>query len=218
MKWRAIGIGLAVCVAAAGRHLAPPAPGHRAGSSCEQSAMRYLCGSADKIGAAWKTTRTSIYAAGDVPDPEKIPGATDPAVSQANIGETICRPGYPQGRAQDTTALATLARRQLAVDHPGEDLAAFQLDPLIPVSLGGDPQNPRNLWLQRVKGAAGAARKDTLQQLLHGMVCAREMPLAEAQSAVAKDWPGAWKRFATPENLARFHLKRPDEEGMKLST
>jgi hypothetical protein len=45
--------------------------------------------------------------------------------------------------------------------------------------------------------------KDCLEDRLHALVCAGQMPLDEAQRAIAEDWIAAYQRYVTPEPLAR---------------
>ena len=50
-----------------------------------------------------------------------------------------------------------------------------------------------------------ATDKDALEFVLWRLVCRHELPLRTAQRAIAQDWVGAYRRYATPQNLARFH-------------
>jgi hypothetical protein len=59
---------------------------------------------------------------------------------------------------------------------------------LVPLSLGGDPNDPRNLW---VEPGASPNPKDDLEIRLAHLVCARTLPLAAAQQAIAADWTTA---------------------------
>ncbi|MCX4091973.1 hypothetical protein [Nocardia sp. alder85J] len=131
-----------------------------------------------------------------LPDPACTPGATNPAVTQANIGTTICHSGYtasirpPAGitdREKDANAKSygyTGALHDAEYDH------------LISLELGGDPDDPRNLWVEppspgHQPGGGPNNPKDAVENQLHELVCKNTVPLAEAQSAIAGDWTTA---------------------------
>ena len=129
------------------------------------------------------------------------PGRADTAITQANIDTTICTAGWSANRRPPSSFTASLKRRQLQTS--GEHLlpSAFEEDHLIPLSLGGAPADPANLWPQPRAAADGwtAARKDALETRLHRLVCAGEIPLAEAQHAIATDWVAAYVRYGLGE-------------------
>lgn len=130
------------------------------------------------------------------PDPACTPGAVDPRVTPQNISETICRPGYT--RTVRPPVSYTDARKQQGVaDYGYSDTnpADYEEDHLVPLSLGGDPTAPGNLWPEPryPTGAAGltAADKDRVEKQLHDRVCAGSVSLAGAQRAIAADWTTA---------------------------
>lgn len=130
-----------------------------------------------------------------MPDRVLTPGATNPAVSQATIGETICRHGWSRS-ARPPRNLARNLKRERLRGHPGRS-GDFELDHLIPLSLGGAPIDQRNLWLEprRPADGWGSRLKDRLEARLHRLVCSGRLGLAEAQSAIAGDWRAAYLRF-----------------------
>jgi hypothetical protein len=75
----------------------------------------------------------------------------------------------------------------------------------MPLSLGGAPSDQRNLWPEprRSPDGWGADRKDELERVLHGLVCAGRLPLALAQRAIAWDWIAAYRQFVIGAELAR---------------
>ena len=96
-------------------------------------------------------------------------------------------------------------------------MAAYELDHLIPISIGGAPLDRRNLWLQPRGGQATAGDKNVLAYVLWRLVCAHEVPLEAAQQAMRRDWIKAYDTYATSENVAKFDfrhrgkgLDRPD--------
>jgi hypothetical protein len=77
-------------------------------------------------------------------------------------------------------------------------LSDFEEDHLIPLEIGGSPDDPRNLWPEPhvAPGGWGSRRKDYLENLLRELVCAGRVSLAEAQQAIASDWIAAYRRYA----------------------
>ncbi len=73
----------------------------------------------------------------------------------------------------------------------------YEEDHLIPLELGGAPADPRNLWPEKRRsvGRWTARKKDRLERVLNRMVCDGELPLGDAQAAIAEDWTGAYERF-----------------------
>ncbi|MGN6704408.1 MAG: hypothetical protein ACTHKB_15770 [Burkholderiaceae bacterium] len=134
--------------------------------------------------------------AGPLPDPTATPGATNPAVTPATIKQTICVPGYSKRIRPAVRVTNGIKRRELRAGVYASPLPmrAFELDHLVPLSLGGAPADPRNLWPEPWAGRYGARKKDRLEVFLHRQVCAGRMPLRDAQHAIAVDWIGAYRR------------------------
>src|SRR5262249_32304563 len=83
-----------------------------------------------------------------LPDPRCTPGAINPLVTQANLATTICRHGYtasvrPPARVTDREKAASAA----AYGYAGS-LHTAEYDHLISLELGGDPNDPANLWVE----------------------------------------------------------------------
>jgi hypothetical protein len=141
-----------------------------------------------------------------------IPGATDPRVSQGNIDTTICVSGYARSIRPPYSYTGTLKRRLMQAGHPGERYSGYELDHLVPLSLGGAPAEERNLWLEPWTGSMNAGDKDALEYVLWRLVCSHELPLRTAQHEIAGNWVAAYQRYATPANLGRFHFRHGGEE------
>lgn len=123
-----------------------------------------------------------------LPDPVCSPGATNPAVSQANLAETICVSGYTATIRPPTSYTTPLKIQQMARYGFGGPPSDYEEDHVIALELGGDPRDPRNLWPQPVIGAGAAGLKDRLENWAHAEVCAGRMTLADAQQRMASDW------------------------------
>jgi len=129
------------------------------------------------------------------------PGLVNPAVTQANIRQTICTRGWAATIRPPVTYTNTLKREQLA-GTKDRNPTHFEEDHFISLELGGHPRDPRNLWPERwgtpdhpltVQGPfpshlVGAKNKDAVENALHREVCAGRMTLREAQWEIATDW------------------------------
>jgi hypothetical protein len=147
------------------------------------------------------------------PNARITPGALNPAVNQANIGETICVPGYSKSvrpAEEFTRRLKLLGVRQYG--YSDRRLRDYEEDHLIAIGLGGSPTAARNLWPEphRVIGGWGSYAKDRLEDKLHTLVCRGRVPLAQAQSDMASDWIAAYKRYVGPNPNARRRHRRGD--------
>lgn len=133
-----------------------------------------------------------------LPNPNRTPGAIDPAVSQANIAETICRRGWAKSIRPPRSYMEALKRKQIEEfgytdRRPGD----YEEDQLIPIELGGATKDPRNLWPEPRDplGGWGSARKDILERHLNRLVCAGRLPLDQARQAIARNWIDAYRHY-----------------------
>jgi hypothetical protein len=136
-----------------------------------------------------------------------ISGAVDPNVSPSNVDTTICVSGYARSVRPAYSITGSIKRRLMRAQHPGERFAGYELDHLVPLSLGGAPANPDNLWLEPWTGPMNATEKDALEFVLWRLVCSHEVALRTAQRAIAENWIEAYRRYATPQNIERFHFR-----------
>ena len=77
---------------------------------------------------------------------------------------------------------------------PLELIGDFQLDHKLPLSLGGSPDDPRNLVLQ---DQDEAEEKDAVERCLPAAVCAGAVDLYQAQQVMWRDWRSARRLCAT---------------------
>jgi hypothetical protein len=113
----------------------------------------------------------------------------NPDVTQATIGETICLRGWtksvrPPFEVTNAIKLKKLRERGLTE----ADKSRFELDHVIPLALGGSPDDLRNL---RLEPWPEADRKDGVEACLAHAVCAGRMSLNDARRGIWKDWPAA---------------------------
>jgi hypothetical protein len=132
----------------------------------------------------------------DLPDPRLTPGAINPAVTQENLSETVCRRGYTKTIRPPAFFTNKLKREQIRqYGYADTNPRSYEEDHLIALSIGGAPDDPHNLWPQPLTSAWGASQKDELEFVLYKMLCNGEIALAEAQQAMASDWIAAWKKY-----------------------
>ena len=130
---------------------------------------------------------------GPLPDPTCTPGAVNPNVTEDTIATTICRPGWTATVRPPTSYTNDLKRRQIdQYGYLNHALGDYEEDHLVPLSVGGSPSDPRNLWPEP---GASPNTKDRVEADLQGAVCAREVSLASAQQAIATDWTTAEQRL-----------------------
>ncbi|WP_242529270.1 HNH endonuclease [Methylacidimicrobium sp. B4] len=123
-----------------------------------------------------------------LPDPKLTPGDTFP-VSRADL----CVPGY----AKKVRDVPWAEKRELLRRYgvPLADRSSYEIDHLIPLSLGGS-NSIRNLWPQsRRTQPWNAGKKDFLEDRLHQLVCSGKVDLAEAQKAISTNWIDAYQKY-----------------------
>jgi len=115
-----------------------------------------------------------------LPDSTATPGDVYPDVADADV----CDPTYANGVEDPhySVRVISFANYGLSIyDHE------FELDKLVPVSLGGSNEQT-NIWPQPYDDVAGALQKDALERQLRGLVCSGDLTLAAAQEAISTDW------------------------------
>jgi hypothetical protein len=133
----------------------------------------------------------------DLPDAIATPGAVNAQVTQANIRQTICVPGWTKTIRPPASYTNKLKAAQLASGAYASPQAphTFEEDHLVSLEIGGHPTDPQNLWPQHWDAPYGAHQKDQLENYLHRAVCAGTLTLAAAQAAVVADWTAAYDRY-----------------------
>lgn len=105
-------------------------------------------------------------------------GALNPAVTQQTIAGTVCVAGWADSIRPPSSFTSALKRRQITELHLTGRPVDYEEDHIVPLALGGAPRDERNLrpvlWPQ-------ARQDDRLETLLHRLVCARQMTLADGQ-------------------------------------
>jgi hypothetical protein len=137
--------------------------------------------------------------AGNLPDPNRTPGWTNPNVTPGNIKQTICKSGWTKTIRPPVSYTNQLKRQQI-VEYGFKDkkLAHYEEDHLISLQLGGHPTDPRNLWPEAYAGSCGARVKDVIETKLKRLVCAHELSLWDAQQLIAHNWIEAYRNYVNP--------------------
>lgn len=132
-----------------------------------------------------RTGPSAIY-----PDPTKTGGATNPEITQDNVGSTICNPDWSTKSIRPPASYTGRLKREQIRDWnlADTDPKDYEEDHLIPLELGGHPSDPRNLWPEPYDPKPGAREKDRVENQLHKEVCAGDIALDRAQKIIIADW------------------------------
>ena len=120
-----------------------------------------------------------------LPDPHCTPGALNPAVTQANIHQTICKSGWTSTVRPSESVTEKEKRGSLAAYGDTYPLADYEYDHLVSLELGGAVNDPRNLWPEL---GASFNPKDQVENELNAEVCDGKLTLAAAQKDIATNW------------------------------
>lgn len=151
-------------------------------------------------GGPTDTPATPTVSPGDVPflpNPATQPGALNADVTQNTIQSTICVSGYTSKIRPPVSYTDNLKAQQIVqYGYTDTNPADYEEDHLIALEIGGNPTDPKNLWPQpRNTTPYNASSKDTLENVLHGMVCSGQLTLNTAQRDIATDWVAAYRQY-----------------------
>jgi hypothetical protein len=127
--------------------------------------------------------------AGDpiLPNPQLTPGA----VLTTDLSK-ICQPGYTKTVRHTSGALKHEVYAEYGIKL---DSGRYEIDHLIPLELGGADVRA-NLWPESYDTEPwNAAVKDKLENDLHVEVCARLIPIEQAQKGIAEDWIATYQKY-----------------------
>ena len=151
---------------------------------------------------------TLVYA-GTMPKPALTPGATDPAITQANRKSTLCNKHWSTRSIRPPNSYTESLKRQQIIQYGYDDhkLYDYEEDHLIPLEVGGAPRDPHNLWPEPLKGPWNAHIKDRLETRLHTLVCRGKISLDQARQCIATNWMDCYIRMM-PKSKASIHRTR----------
>lgn len=133
--------------------------------------------------------------AADLPDAQFTPGALNDAVSAKTLRTTVCKPGWARAMQPSAATLEQMKAQQMKqYGYPDSDARRYATDLLVPVELGGDGRDLRNVWPQAVDGDWSVKSKQRLENALYRQVCAHQMTLQEAQQELRSNWIEAYKK------------------------
>ncbi len=142
-------------------------------------------------------TASCLYRAnGALPDARCTPGVYNPAVTQSTIHQTICVKGWTATIRPPLTV--TEPQKFKSMRAYGDSTVAgqaglYEFDHLVPLELGGAPDDLRNLWPEPHHVTAngtdqGSYAKDRVENHLNALVCSAKMTLAHARRIMRTDW------------------------------
>jgi hypothetical protein len=127
------------------------------------------------------------------PDPERTPGAENTEITQDNIRETICNPLWSTKSIRPDEEYTHRLKIEQINEYGYSDsrLKDYEEDHFIPLELGGNPTDPKNLWPEPYETSipdGGAHAKDKVENYLHAEVCSGSLTLEQAQREIREDW------------------------------
>jgi hypothetical protein len=131
-----------------------------------------------------------------LPDIRCTPGSTNPRVTQSNLHRTICKSGYSSSiRPPESVTAVEKKANARSYAYKGS-LTQTEYDHLVSLELGGDPNDPRNLWVEPPSPGHRLSQtfrnpKDTVENEAHALICSGAVRLVPMQRAMAKDWTTA---------------------------
>jgi hypothetical protein len=119
-------------------------------------------------------------------------------VTQATISSTICVSGYTSSiRPPESVTGREKAGSAAAYGYTGS-FHTGEYDHLIALELGGDPNDPANLWVEpndRPGATSTSNTKDALESRLHSLVCSGQLTLDAARQTIATNWVAAYQQY-----------------------
>lgn len=142
---------------------------------------------------------SAIASAEELPNPSLTPGAVDPEVTQENLKESICRSthfSWTEGHMPPLSYMQGIEKDQLKLyGYADSNIRHYEVDHLIPLSLGGHPTDLNNIWPQPLMAKWSARRKDYLEEVLHGKVCKGQIQLKDAQDQIRSNWIETYRKY-----------------------
>ena len=132
---------------------------------------------------------TNCKSVDELPDSKCTPGSVDPRVTQSNIKDTICKSGYTKTVRPPVSYTESLKKQLMKSYGIKGSLKDYELDHLIPLEVGGNPTDVKNLWPEP---HSSSSTKDSIENYLHDQVCSGNMKLEDAQKAIATNWYDYW--------------------------
>ena len=128
---------------------------------------------------------------------QSIPGNINKDVTQDNLEQTICRPGFTKRIRPPVEVTNKIKQKLLPKNAKAKD---YELDHDVPLEVGGCPDCLDNLWLQPWHGHCNAKQKDLLENRINRLVCHSYLTLAEGQAVflTPEHWKEGYKKYLNP--------------------
>ena len=130
-----------------------------------------------------------------LPDPKCTPGAVDSKVTQDNIDSTICVSGYTKTVRPPVSVTEPQKLESMKSYGFYDSPSNYEFDHLIPLELGGAPDDMKNLWPEPHPSSFD---KDGFENYLHRQVCSGSMDLKTAQDEIVTNWVKYWNEAGQP--------------------
>lgn len=135
---------------------------------------------------------------GVLPDPKCTSGAIDPSVTQDNIDSTICVSGYTKTVRPPVSVTEPQKFESMKAYGFDDSPSNYEFDHLIPLEIGGAPDDLRNLWPESHDTTPNSYDKDGFENYLNDQVCSGKMDLKTAQNEIATNWVKYWEDAGSP--------------------
>jgi hypothetical protein len=127
------------------------------------------------------------------PDPARTPGALNQDITQENIQQNICNSRWSTKSIRPDASYTNRLKIEQIGEYGYSDTQSkdFEEDHFIPLELGGNPTDPKNLWPEPFNTSipdGGAHFKDKVENFLHAEVCSGSLTLDQAQREISEDW------------------------------
>lgn len=117
----------------------------------------------------------------NLPSKRLTPGWYNPFVNQGNISSTICVSGYSASVRPNYSYTSNLKKLEIHYRRLPGTVGDYELDHFIPLELGGNPYDTRNLWMEKWSNAHVS---DPYENQLHRQVCNGSLSLREARENI----------------------------------
>lgn len=115
------------------------------------------------------------------------------SISQDNIKKTICIPNYTQTIRPPSSYTNKIKLVKLkSIGLSKTDAKKYVLDHIIPLSSGGNPNDPENLILQPF---IESKLKDRLEVKIHKDICDGKISLQYGQKIFENNWKDAYQIY-----------------------
>lgn len=143
-----------------------------------------------------------------LPDKNCTPGALNPAVTQQNINQTICRSGYTKTIRPSESVTYPIKLAQMKAYGDTGKTGDYELDHLISLELGGAAAEVKNLWPEPHQGVYNSYDKDVIENYLNQQICQGQITLKTAQDEIRTNWIAVLNQYCLNHQAEQSCRKR----------